>query len=159
MLFYLESQSVVTDQLLTWPPLRVYNSATGVQWLKVSNLVYLEGQLNYTWLYWADGHRSLVPYTLKRIEAKLPPTCFIRLHRQFIVNRQFVARVESLPDGQQVYLTTGTGLPVSRRRWGRIRKQMQLSVKNTKMYRQTEATLPEATLRKSTSASIPRFSR
>lgn len=129
MVFALQHEPLLTDQLLNWPPLRVYSSAGGVQWLPAAELVYLEGEHNYTWLHRADGGRILVPYTLKRMQARLPLASFIRLHRPFVVNRQFVERVESHPtDNHQVYLRTGACLPVSRRRWSQVRKQMRLSV-------------------------------
>lgn len=127
MTFSLKHEPDIVDQLLNWPMLRVYNSDSGVQWLAVSELVYLAGEHNYTWLHCADGRKFLVPYTLKRMQAQLPPASFIRLHRPFVVNRAFVVRVETHPTANhQVYLLTGGCLPISRRRWTQVRRQLKL---------------------------------
>jgi DNA-binding LytR/AlgR family response regulator len=140
MLFYLEPNPMGSGKLLGWPPLRVQSKATGVQFRPVGELVYLESQGNYTWLNWVDGSRTLVAYTLKRVWAKLPPGCFLRLHRHYLVNHQFVERLgSSSARGYQVYLLTGVCLPVSSRQWGLLRKQLKLSVKLMNTYRQSAA--------------------
>lgn len=84
-----------STQLLGGPPLRVHSKATGVQFRSVGELVYLERLSNYTWFFWVDGSQTLVAYTLKRLWAKLPPGCFIRLHRHYLVNHQFMERLGS----------------------------------------------------------------
>ncbi|QDK83602.1 LytTR family transcriptional regulator [Spirosoma sp. KCTC 42546] len=104
--------------------MRVYDNCSGAQWLSVADLVYLEGELNYTWLQFANGRRILVPYTLKRFEDKLPASWFIRLHRHHMVNRKFIERVECDASGPVFYLVTGVILPVSRRRWFILRRQL-----------------------------------
>ncbi|MVM39379.1 response regulator receiver protein [Spirosoma sp. HMF3257] len=104
--------------------MRVYDNCSGAQWLPVSDLVYLEGELNYTWLQFANGKRILVPYTLKRFEAKLPASWFLRLHRHYMVNRKFIERVEYDSNTPVFHLSTGVTLPVSRRRWFVLRRQL-----------------------------------
>jgi DNA-binding LytR/AlgR family response regulator len=124
MTYYLNRQQGVASDLLDWPPLRVYSKGIRTQLLPVAELVYLESDKNYTWLRWSDGLRVMVPYTLKRLQDRLPPDWFIRLNRQFVVNRHFVQRVEEEVAGARVYLNTGLSFPVSRRRWVELRKQM-----------------------------------
>ncbi|MVM33192.1 response regulator receiver protein [Spirosoma sp. HMF4905] len=124
MAFYVDRKQWITSELINWPRLRVYDNCNGAQWLSVADLVYLEGELNYTWLQFADGRRILVPYTIKRIEAKLPDAWFIRLHRHYLVNRQFIERVEYNSPRPIFYLVTGVALPVSRRRWFILRRQL-----------------------------------
>ncbi|GAB2555911.1 hypothetical protein GCM10027190_02500 [Spirosoma areae] len=123
MVFYLNHRQWNTDDLLNWPPLRIYDRSEGAQWLPVSDLMYLESELNYTWLHWADGRRVFIPRTLKWFEDKLPPAWFLRLHRHCLVNRRYIERVEMTLTGR-LYLHTGVVLPVSRRRWPRLRRQM-----------------------------------
>lgn len=123
MTFRLDPSGVNTSELHGWPPMRVYNADRGAQWLAVADLVYLKGEENYTWLYWTNGQRVLVSYTLKRVEAKLPSAWFIRLHRHYMVNRRFIDRIEFTPTGAVVHLATGLSLPISRRRWTCIRKE------------------------------------
>lgn len=125
MAFYVDRGQWITSELVDWPPLRVYDNCSGAQWLSVADLVYLEGELNYTWLQFANGRRILVPYTLKRFEEKLPASWFIRLHRHYMVNRKFIERVECDSSGPVFYLVTGVILPVSRRRWFVLRRQLE----------------------------------
>lgn len=109
----------------SWPLIRVYHHSD-TQLRHVKDLVFLEARVNYTWLQWSDGWRVLLPRTIKYIMAKLPPTYFIRLHRQFVVNRLFIDQSQILSDTSKVCLTTGgICLPVSRRRRSQIRHQLR----------------------------------
>ena len=114
----------MSKDLDNWPLIRVYHR-TDVQWRHVRDLVFLEAELNYTWLHWRDGWRVLLPRTLKQVVAQLPAAYFIRLHRQFVVNRLFVDPSQLLADGSKVHLTIeGVCLPVSRRRRTQTRHQL-----------------------------------
>lgn len=107
-----------------WPPLNLYLRETGRQVFPVDDLVYLQAVANYSWLNWVDGRRMLMPRTLKYYSPKLPTELFIRLHRNCVVNRSFVERLERTETGGLVHLTTGETLPVSRRRWSMVRRQL-----------------------------------
>ncbi|WP_082111573.1 LytTR family DNA-binding domain-containing protein [Spirosoma radiotolerans] len=107
-----------------WPPLKLYLRETGRQFFSVTDLVYLQAVANYSWLNWADGKRMLMPRTLKYYSPQLPTELFIRLHRNCVVNRRFVERLERTDTGGLVHLTTGEVLPVSRRRWSLVRRQL-----------------------------------
>lgn len=109
---------------LEWPPLKLYLRETGRQLFLVTDLVYLQAVANYSWLNWADGRRMLMPRTLKYYAPQLPNELFIRLHRNCVVNRHFVERLERTDTGGLVHLTTGEVLPVSRRRWSLVRRQL-----------------------------------
>ncbi len=117
MVLHLDHQPMIELELLNWPPLRVYTTENGTQWLPIADLVYLEGELNYTWLNWACGRRVLIPATLKRFESMLPTTWFVRVHRHHLVNRRFIERLVNDNNGPCVHLTTGLKCPVARRRW------------------------------------------
>ncbi|MVM36439.1 response regulator receiver protein [Spirosoma sp. HMF3257] len=106
--------------------MRVYQNHQGAQRLAVADLVYLEGDLNYTWLHWVDGQRSLVPYCLKRLSASLPPTWFVRSHRHYLVNCQFINRIEVRSKKAILYLHTGESLPLSRRCWSLLRQTVSV---------------------------------
>ncbi len=106
-----------------WPPLKLYLRDSGRQIFSVDDLVYLQAMANYSWLNWVDGRRMLMPRTLKYYSPKLPTELFIRLHRNCVVNRQFVQRLERTDTGGLVHLSTGEVLPVSRRRWSMVRRQ------------------------------------
>ena len=97
------------------PTIRLYMPQTGVEWRCINELVYMEAQLNYTWLYWTDRPQLLVPYTIKRIVEKLPATCFVRIHRKFVINYTFVDGWDLRYKDCSVFLSTGISLPISRR--------------------------------------------
>lgn len=105
-----------------WPPLKIYLRETGRQTLPVDDLVYLQAVANYSWLNWVDGQRMLMPRTLKYYSPKLPADVFIRLHRNCVVNRRYVHRLERTDTGGLVHLSTGETLPISRRRWSAVRR-------------------------------------
>lgn len=92
--------------------------------LPIADLLFLQATGNYTWLHWKDGQRILMPRTLKYYVPQLPDNWFIRLHRNCIVNINFIDRMERVePDkGGLVHLRSGAILPVSRRRWFTVRR-------------------------------------
>lgn len=106
------------------PQIKLYLRESGRQLFSVTELVYLQAVANYSWLNWADGKRMLMPRTLKYYSPQLPPEIFIRLHRNCVVNRNFVTQLERTDTGGLVHLSTGDVLPVSRRRWSTVRRQL-----------------------------------
>lgn len=97
----------------------MYVRSSGQLTLPVADLVFLQATGNYTWLYWRDGQRMLMPRTLKYYIPQLPPDLFARLHRNSVVNLAYVERIERIDSdkGGFVYLRSGVVLSVSRRRW------------------------------------------
>ena len=78
------------------------------------NEAYLsEASVNYTILYFYDVTSLMVSYTLKRFEELLASnTAFVRIHKSYMVNKQYIAEV--MPTN--VLLHTGLLLPLARRR-------------------------------------------
>ncbi|MBO0938603.1 LytTR family transcriptional regulator [Fibrella sp. HMF5335] len=113
--------------------LRLYQREVGQQSFPVANLVFLQSETNYTWLYWQDGKRMLMPRTLKFYEPKLPKQHFFRLHRNCVVNARYIVAIEREQGGIFVVLTTGERLAISRRRWTAVKQfihQYKLSMAN-----------------------------
>ncbi|WP_461150608.1 LytR/AlgR family response regulator transcription factor [Spirosoma pulveris] len=114
----------MNSDLASWPLIRIHQR-TETELRHVSDLVFLEGSANYTWLVWRDGLRVLVPYTMKIVLTRLPSSQFIRCHRQFAVNQLFIDKGKLLSDRSGVYLTIGgVYLPISRRRKKLIHQQL-----------------------------------
>ncbi|QDK77249.1 LytTR family transcriptional regulator [Spirosoma sp. KCTC 42546] len=99
--------------------LKVYIRKRGKLDFPVADLMFLQAISNYCWLHWQNGQRMLMPRTLKYYMDRLPDDCFIRLHRNCIVNLQYIRRIErtNTDKGGLVYLQSGAILPISRRRW------------------------------------------
>ena len=102
--------------------LRLYQREVGQQTFPVADLVFLQSETNYTWLYWQEGKRMLMPRTLKFYEPKLPKQHFFRLHRNCVVNARYVMALEREQGGIFVLLTTGERLAISRRRWTAVKQ-------------------------------------
>lgn len=98
------------------PLLSVYSTSTGREQRLLRELVYMESELNYTWLYWANGQRVLVPYSLKHMIARLPNDSLIRIHRRMAVNPAFVDGLDFSLEQAMIRCTPGGWLPVARRR-------------------------------------------
>ncbi|AKD58680.1 response regulator receiver protein [Spirosoma radiotolerans] len=112
--------------------LKMYVRTSGHLDLPVSDLMFLQATGNYSWLYWKDGQRMLMPRTLKYYVPQLPDNWFVRLHRNCIVNLHYIDRMERAdPDkGGLVHLRSGAVLPVSRRRWFAVRRMLSKYAKS-----------------------------
>lgn len=89
--------------------------ADGLQFIKVSDIVYLEANVNYTHIFLKDGHKVVISRTLKEFEDLLPSPNFLRIHHSFIINRESVEKYIR-GEGGQVVLSNGAVLEISRRK-------------------------------------------
>lgn len=77
-------------------------------------VLYFEGDINYTYIHLTSGKHKLLSKTLLSIENQVDAAHFIRISRKHIVNKKFIAKM-----GRSfVVLTNGKILTVSRRRRG-----------------------------------------
>lgn len=85
-----------------------------IYFLRVADVDWLEAEGNYIVLH-SGKEKHLIRETMCRIEARLDPAQFVRLHRSTIANIERVKEIRSVLDGEQVVvLEDGTRLPVSR---------------------------------------------
>ena len=95
------------------------------RFLRVSQIVSVSAAGDATLVTTADGVPGRVPRTLKSWEERLPPKQFVRVHREALVNLQFVERIEEWShDAYQVHLR-GQASPVtlSRRYAARLKSR------------------------------------
>ena len=81
-----------------------------VSLVKISNIVYLESEVEYVWMHLDDGTTITTLFRLKNMEAALPSDMFMRVHRSYIVNlrcikgyvrgRVFLSDTEYVPIGE-----------------------------------------------------------
>jgi DNA-binding LytR/AlgR family response regulator len=76
-----------------------------------NQVIYLQANVNYTKLHYVNNKTEIFAYTLGLFEAQLGIS-FIRIHKAFLVNRQFIA----LKKQRKVMLLSGEFLPIARRR-------------------------------------------
>ena len=87
-------------------------------------VVRLSADGNYVQVHTARGQRHLLRETLARLEARLDPERFARIHRSEIVNVDFVAEVQPAFHGDYtVRLKTGEEVRLSRRYQDRLLRQ------------------------------------
>ncbi len=93
------------------------------RFLRVSDVVSIVADGDYSQVAAADGQRWLVPRSLREWEARLPAQQFARVHRSVIVNLDCVEQVETVfGRGQVVHLRgQATPVPMSRRRGARLK--------------------------------------
>jgi two-component system LytT family response regulator len=62
--------------------------------LKISSIVYIQAEGDYTQVHTADGKKGLVLKSMKEWDSRLPESHFCRIHRSYIVNLDFVEGIE-----------------------------------------------------------------
>lgn len=82
-----------------------------------SDIVFCEGDRNYTQVHFADRSKLTLSVTLRIIHERLGEKGFLRVSRSALVNKAAIAEY----DGQQVVLFDGVVLPVARRRRRHVR--------------------------------------
>lgn len=90
----------------------------GQQRIAFADIVFIEGQGNYTAFHTRHGQRILTSKSLSFYCDKLSPQ-LLRVHKSYFVNLLYV----KVFDGEFVYLTDGKRIPVSRRRRREIKTQ------------------------------------
>jgi CheY-like chemotaxis protein len=85
-------------------------------------IAHIQGDNNYSWIYYRDGRKLLVSKTLGYFEKKLPN--FIRIHKTAMVNLNAIQDYTPPPRNKmqaKIHLFNGLTLPVGRRRWSRLK--------------------------------------
>ena len=78
-----------------------------------SDIILMEGNINYSKLFLIDGKTIFVATTLKTLSEKLENHNFFRTHKSFLIN---LNHVESFEDNMPLKMTNQSFVCVSRRR-------------------------------------------
>ena len=89
-------------------------------------ILYLQSDNCYTKIYLVDNSSYLMCKTLKNYESELNREVFFRCHKSFLVNRFFIKEINR-NEIDYLILTTGTRIPISRRKMLEF-KRIMLSV-------------------------------
>jgi two-component system LytT family response regulator len=85
--------------------------------LRMSAVQYVESNDDDVTVHGTAGERFDMPVTMAALESRLDPSCFLRIHRRFIVNMDHVMSFAPLDGSRfQVTMRDGTTLSVSRQR-------------------------------------------
>jgi len=90
-------------------------SVEGLLFVNLVEIIYLEAESNYTFIFLQNDKKITVSKTLKEFEELLPSSVFIRIHHSYIVNKKYIQRYIK-GEGGQVVMTNGKILDVSRRK-------------------------------------------
>lgn len=95
---------------------------------KIKDIVYIEGDRNYQKVVLKDKSSQNIRVPLGTLEEKLREYGFLRIHKGYLLNYLYIRSIEN----EEVYLTTGTSLPMAKKRKEEIMKQyLAISRKNS----------------------------
>lgn len=93
----------------------VVQNVNGFKVLPLENILYLQGEINYTRIFLANGEKILTTKTLKEYDRLLSEFGFFRIHQSHLINLSFI--VEYIKgDGGEIIMTNNDELKLSRRR-------------------------------------------
>lgn len=93
--------------------------------MPMHRIVRLEGEGNYTLFHFSDGSQLIVSLTLKKMESRLSPKVFARLHKKNIINLLYLESVHPSQQQLSVSLINGDRVEVSRRKASRFFKHLK----------------------------------
>lgn len=100
----------------------VFKSRGRILFLPVDEIRWIAAEENYVRIH-AGAEAHLLRDTMSRLETRLDPTIFLRVHRSSIVNLHYVKEVKNEANGDSlVVLTSGESIAMSRTYRSRIYK-------------------------------------
>ncbi len=107
----------------------------GIKIVKVSDIVYLKAESNYSNVVLQNGKTVMVSGTLKDYEEILSEDMFFRIHKSYVVNLLHVEEFHHTKNGS-VLLSNGARLQVSARRVKDLMTRLQVFVAQAKDFRE-----------------------
>ena len=102
----------------------VFRKGAGIKIIPLNNVSHLASEDDYVMIYHTEG-KALKTKTMKYYEEHLPPALFLRVHRSFIVNVEFISRLEPYSKANYVaVLKSGEKIPVSRAGYKLLREKL-----------------------------------
>ena len=95
----------------------------GIKFLETNNIQVLESDGNYTILYDKDAKRHISSKPLAYYEKQLDPKSFLRTHRSYIININYIVRFFPGRVGK-IELTNGQIIEVSARKMAEVRRRI-----------------------------------
>lgn len=90
------------------------------QQIEMTQIIFLKGENNYTHIYTKLNIKITIPKCLKYFEKMLTSRYFIRIHKSYIVNFQYIIYIDLFE--KKVTFVDGTKLAISRRRFRFFKK-------------------------------------
>lgn len=96
----------------------------GLIFIKISDIIRCESDVNYTWFYLEKGEKILASKTLKDFEEMLDEYNFYRIHKSHLVNLSHLKRYIK-GEGGSVIMSDNSEVEVSRRNKEGLMKRLQ----------------------------------
>jgi len=80
------------------------------------NIIYLEADVNYSIFHFENGKKWISSFTLKYYQNKVEINHFLRIHRSFLLNPQYITEVSKRGRDAYIKLANGKELKVARRK-------------------------------------------
>lgn len=93
--------------------LLILNQKTSAKVL-ITNVILIKGDINYTKFYMNGGREQVVAHSIKFFETHLKTHGFLRVHRAFMINPNYVTEYDS--QHEVLTMTNGQKATISRRR-------------------------------------------
>ena len=94
--------------------LLILNHKTSLKVL-INNVVLIKGDTNYSIFHLNNGQSKLVPHTIKFFETHLETHGFLRIHRGYMINPNYV-KTYNLEEKKFLMMPNGTIAMIARRR-------------------------------------------
>lgn len=96
----------------------------GLIFIKISDIIRCESDVNYTWFFLEGGEKILASKTLKEFEEMLDEYNFYRIHKSHLVNLSHLKRYVK-GEGGSVIMSDNSEVEVSRRNKEGLMKRLQ----------------------------------
>lgn len=98
------------------PPDISFTTQNGILRLPLSDILYFEIYGHKIIIHQADGKKETCTGTLKELEERLPPMTFVRPHRSYIINLDYISEIVRY----RIRLISGETIPVSKNLYHKI---------------------------------------
>lgn len=103
----------------------VVKNGNQIDVVSINDVEYFEAQDDYVMIY-GSGKKMLKQQTMKFFEASLPSDKFVRIHRSFLINVQYLVKIEKYTkDTHLAFLESGAELSVSASGYTRLKEIME----------------------------------
>ncbi len=87
------------------------------RFITVNSIVYIKASGDYTNIYSKNNIQGILHHTIVKWIERLPTTIFFRVHRSYIVNIQYIKKIEKRENGLQVISLKNSDfkIPISRK--------------------------------------------
>ncbi|MES2848286.1 MAG: LytTR family DNA-binding domain-containing protein [Bacteroidota bacterium] len=104
----------------------VVKNGSKIKIIPVNDILYLEAADDYVKVHTTEGY-FLKSKTMGHFENTLDANIFCRCHRSYLVNTQYITRIDPYEkDSHVAVLKNGTKVPVSRSGYGKLREALGL---------------------------------